>query len=415
MSWPVEIIRQQFPALGRQINGRPAVFLDGPAGSQVPRSVSNAVTDYLLNTNANRGAPFATAVESDAVLDHAHEVLADFFGAPDPQEVCFGANMTTITFQVSRALSRRWQPGDEIVVCRGDHDGNYSPWVLAAEDAGVTIRHIELNPDDWSIDLNSLDAVLSDKTRLVAAGLAGNATGNINPVAEIARRAHAAGALVYVDAVHFAPHGRIDVQTLDCDFLVCSAYKFFGPHVGILWGRRHLLEEFRPYKLRPAPNTLPGRWMTGTQCHEGIAGAAAAVEYLASLGQPQENAEESTRSTQLDSAFRQIVTYEQSLSEQLLHGLTGIPGVRVHGIQDFNQLEERVPTMSLTCPDTTPEHLAGRLADEGIFTWAGNHYAQPFTEAAGLEPNGTLRIGALHYTTSDEIDRVVDAVRRHAP
>ena len=405
-------IRNQFPALRRKVNGRPAVFLDGPAGSQTPQCVADAVSEYLLKTNANRGGPFATAAESDAILDAAHVTLADFVGATDPNEICFGANMTTITFHVSRALARQWQPGDEIIVSRLDHDGNVTPWVLAAADAGATIRFVDLRPDDWMLDVDDLQRKLSDKTRLVAVGYAANSTGTINPVQNITRLAHDAGALVYIDAVHFAPHGRMHVDHIGCDFLVCSAYKFFGPHVGVLWGRRSLLEEKQPYKLRPAPDSLPGRWMTGTQNHEGIAGAAAAVEYLASLGVTGSNSVDSGRSARLDAAFSRIMAYEKSLSLRLVSGLSEIPGVTVNGIRDPERVTERVPTVSLTVAGKTPRELAQALAGEGIFVWAGNHYAQPFTEAADLEPDGTLRIGALHYNTLDEIDQVTETLGR---
>lgn len=415
--WPVDDLRRQFPALQRTLNGRPVIFLDGPAGSQVPQRVADAVSGYLLSTNANHGGAFATAQESDRILDAAHEALADFTGATDPQEICFGANMTTITFQVSRALSRGWQPGDEIIVCRGDHDANFTPWILAARDAGVTVKYIDLNPVDATLDLESLERRLSSRTQLVATGLAGNATGTINPVAEISALARTVDAMVYVDAVHFAPHGRIDVGRLGCDFLVCSAYKFFGPHVGVLWGKRERLEELEPYKLRPAPDSLPGRWMTGTQCHEGIAGAAAAVDYLASLGRDSlgESADDNSptdRKSQLDSAMERITAYERTLSVRLLTELQRIPRVKMHGIAEADRVDERVPTISVTVDDISPRQLADRLAAEGIFVWSGNHYAQPFTEAAGLEPDGTLRLGALHYTTMEEIDRTLEALHR---
>ncbi len=411
--WPVEAVRRRFPALSRQVGDRPAVFLDGPAGSQVPQSVADAVCRYLLQTNANRGASFATSKESDAILNAAHRALADFLGTPDPDEVCFGANMTTLTFQLSRALSRQWTPGDQIVVCQADHDANYTPWVLAARDRGITVRSVPADPLDGTLDLDSLDKVLSEKTRLLAVGLAGNATGTIHPVGEICRRAHAVDALVYVDAVHFAPHRRIQVGQLACDFLVCSAYKFFGPHVGVLWGRRDLLEDIRPYRLRPAPDRLPGRWMTGTQCHEGIAGAAAAVDYIASLA-AADSAEviPHTRPEQLDRAFERIATWEQMLSKRLLEGLLSIPGLTLYGISDPDRIDQRVPTMSIRTETIRPQELAERLAADGIFVWAGNHYALPWTESAGLEPDGTLRLGALHYNTIEEIDRAVDSLRR---
>ncbi len=410
-SWPVDEIREQFPALKRQMHGQPVAFLDGPAGSQVPQRVADAVSTYLLSTNANRGGGFATANESDEILDNAHCVLADFVGTNDPHEVCFGANMTTLTFQVSRALSQQWSAGDEIIVCRGDHDANFTPWALAARDAGVVVKYINLNPDDFTLDLESLQSALTNRTQLVAVGLAGNATGTINPVQKIAQLAHGVGALVYVDAVHFAPHGRINVSQLDCDFLVCSPYKFFGPHIGVLWGRRSLLESIQPYKLRPASNELPGRWMTGTQCHEGICGAAEAVEYIASLANAADNSTVSSRSARLDLAFQQISTYEQTLSVRLLTGLQSIPGLSIHGIGNVSRVKERVPTVSFTLDSMSPQDIGARLAAAGMFVWAGNHYAQPFTEAAGLEPNGTVRVGALHYTTAEEIDRVINAVK----
>ena len=406
----ISAIRQQFPALRRGVKGRPAVYFDGPAGSQVPFSVADAVHQYLLNTNANRGGRFAT--KSDAALDAAHAALADFVGAADPREICFGANMTTITLQVSRALARTWKPGDEIIVSRLDHDANFTPWILAAEDVGVRVHRVGLRPEDATLDLEDFERNLSDRTRLVAVGYAANSTGTINPVEHMTRLAHDAGALVYVDAVHFAPHGRIQAGRLGCDFLVCSAYKFFGPHVGVLWGRRGLLEEIQPYKVRPAPNTLPGRWMTGTQNHEGIVGAGAAVNYLAALSNADSNSPVSDRTDRLDMTFRRIVKYEQSLTVRLLIGLSEIPGINLHGIRDVDRVAERVPTVSLTVDGRTPDDLATALAGEGIFVWSGNHYAQPFTEAAGLEPHGTMRIGALHYNTTDEIDQVVRAIHR---
>jgi cysteine desulfurase family protein (TIGR01976 family) len=418
MAWNVEQIRQQFPALQRTVNGQPAVFLDGPAGSQVPESVAAAVSHYLLHTNANRGAPFATARESDDLLNSAHQVLADFLGTDDPDTVCFGANMTTITLQVSRALSQQWEPGDEIILSRLDHDANFTPWRLAAEERGVRIRYIDLREDDFTLNLDDFESKLSERTRLVAVGYAANSTGTINPVSHIVDAAHRAGALVYVDAVHLAPHRRLNVSQLNCDFLVCSAYKFFGPHVGILWGRRQLLEDVRPYKLRPAPEALPGRWMTGTQNHEGIAGAAAAVEYMASLddggsvADTDNNASaDNSRSAKLDRVYSRIKDYELLLSRHLIEQLQQIPGLTVQGITDPEQLTERVPTVSVTAHNRTPREMAAHLAQQGIFVWSGNHYALPFTEAAGLEPEGTLRIGALHYNTVEELNRVATSLK----
>lgn len=413
-AWPIDAIRRQFPALVRQKDGEPVVFLDGPAGSQVPKSVADAVTHYLLTTNANHGAAHATSVESDAVLDQAHAALAAFVGTSDPDEISFGANMTTITLGVSRALARHWKPGDEIILSRLDHDANVTPWVLAAEDAGVLVHHIPLRPEDWTLDLDAYHNLLSEKTRLVAVGYASNATGTVNPVREMVAAARDAGALTYIDAVHYAPHGRINVADLDCDFLACSAYKFFGPHVGILYGRRSLLEQVRPYKLRPSTDQIPGKWMTGTQNHEGIAGAAAAVRYLAALDCDGEyahvggdNLSIEGLAGQLDRVFARSEEHEEKLAERFLQELSSLSGVRIHGITDGDRLSQRVPTFSLTLDNVSPAAAAAYLADRGVYSWAGNHYALPFTLAAGLEPEGTLRLGALHYNTLQEIDRAI--------
>ncbi len=406
MTYPIDWIRSQFPALKRTLNGQPVVFLDGPAGSQVPESVANAVRDYMLTMNANHGGPFLTAVESDAMLDAAHETLADFFGTDDPDCVAFGGNMTTLALSLSRALATTWNEGDEIIVSELDHDANVTPWVLAAKDAGVTVRRIKLNSNDCTLCMESFREALSDRTKLVAVGYAANATGTINPIADMAQAAHEVGALMFIDAVHFAPHGLIDVSALDCDFLMASAYKFFGPHVGVMYGKRELLEQIRPYKLRPSPDDLPGRWMTGTQNHEGIAGTRAAVDYLVELGR-QIAPSVSSRRELLAAAFKATTQHERTLVARLLSGLAEIPGIHIHGITDESQFSSRVSTVSITFENHSPAELCQQLGDEGVFTWAGNHYALPFTEAAGLEPGGTLRLGALHYNTLDEIERTL--------
>lgn len=406
MEFPIEWVRSHFPALKRNLNGKPVVFLDGPAGSQVPESVADAVRAYMLTMNANHGGPFATAVESDEMLEAAHSGVADFLGTCEPDCVVFGPNMTTLTLALSRALAQTWNPGDEIIVSQLDHDANVTPWKLAAADAGVTVREIRLNPSDCTLCMDSLDEALSARTRLVAVGYAANATGTINPVKEIISRAQGIGALTSIDAVHYAPHGLIDVTELDCDFLMVSAYKFFGPHVGVMYGKRDLLERIRPYKLRPSPEELPGRWMTGTQNHEGLAGTLAAVDYMASLGQ-QISPTTKTRRDRLIAAYAALREYERTLSTRLINGLTGISGVRVHGITAEAEFDLRVPTVSVTFSGASPKTLCRQLGELGVFTWSGNHYALPFTESAGLEPEGTLRIGALHYNTLDEVDRAV--------
>lgn len=406
MEYPIDWIRSQFPALERTEQGRPVVYFDGPAGSQVPVGVADAVHSYLLGTNANHAGVFGTAVASDAILHEAHRAMADLLGAGDPDCIAFGANMTTLTLSLSRAIANTWNEGDEIVVSGLDHDANVTPWTLAARDRGVTVRRIALNPEDWTLDPDSFREALSERTRLVAVGYAANATGTINPVRELIAAARDAGALTFVDAVHYAPHGLIDVEELGCDFLVASAYKFFGPHVGVLYGRRALLEELVPYKLRPAPESLPGRWMTGTQNHEGMAGAAAAVEYLAEIG-GRCGAESADRRSRLVQAFAAIQEHERSLSAAFLRGLSELDSVQVHGITDMDRLVERVPTVSMTFASAVPREVNRELAARGIYAWAGNHYALPFTESAGLEPNGTLRVGGLHYNTVEEVERLV--------
>lgn len=385
-------------------------YFDGPAGSQVPQSVADAVSRYLLTTNSNRGGVFGVAQESDAVVDAAHQAAATLVGSDDPGCTVFGANMTTLTLAVSRALGRTWKAGDEVIVTRLDHDANVTPWVLAARDAGAIVRHVDVHLEDGTLDVASFHAALSPRTKLVALGYASNVTGTINPIAPMIAAAKDVGALTFVDAVHYAPHGLIDVTALDCDFLACSAYKFFGPHVGLLYGRRELLEELTPYKLRVSSNELPGKWMTGTQAHESLAGVTAAVDYLANLGRRCATA--ATDRAAIQSAFAAIHTYEQTLSARMLTGLRTLKNYRVWGITDTARLAERVPTFSLTHPRFTPRELAERLAAEGLYAWCGNHYGLPFTEAAGLEPHGTLRIGLLHYNTVDEVDRVLDALRR---
>jgi cysteine desulfurase family protein (TIGR01976 family) len=411
MPEPLDVMwcRRQFPALARLVGGRPAVYFDGPAGSQVPGRVIEAVGRYLAATNANHGGIFATSLESDALLAAAHRAVADLLGADDPDSVAFGPNMTTLTLSLSRALARTWRPGDEVLVMRGEHDANVTPWVLAARDAAATVRHVEIHAGDCTLDLGDLKSKLGERTRLVALGCASNAVGTINPVREVVELAHAAGAQVFLDAVHYAPHAAIDVAAWDCDYLACSAYKFFGPHVGILWGKRSLLEDLPVYKVRPAPDGLPGRWMTGTQNHEGIAGTLAAVDYLAELGQ-RAAASPGGRRLRLVAAYGAISAHERELAGRLLGGLAALPDLRIWGIADPARLEERVPTVSITHARRPPLELARYLGERGIFVWHGNFYAQPLTEALGLEPDGMVRIGLLHYNTAGEVDRLLAAL-----
>ena len=405
----VAACRRQFPALTRTVGGLPAVFLDGPGGTQVPSRVIEAVGGYLAHINANHGGHFATSRESDEMLAEAHWAVADFLGSDNPDTVVFGANMTTLTFALSRALAKTWQPGDEIVVTRLEHDANFTPWVRAAQDAGATVRYVSIHADDCTLDLEDLRVKLSARTRLVAVGCASNATGTVNPVRQICRWVHDAGGLVFLDAVHAAPHAMLDVAATDCDFLACSAYKFFGPHVGILWGRRRLLESLPAYKVRPAAESIPERWMTGTQNHEGIAGTLAAVEYLADLGRDAAGRPRDRR-VALRNAYEAIGTYERGLAKRLLDGLAQMADVKVWGITDPARLGERLPTISITHAKLEPARLAEYLGRLGIFVWHGNYYALPVTETLGLEPDGMVRIGLVHYNTVEEVNRLLEAL-----
>jgi cysteine desulfurase family protein (TIGR01976 family) len=404
-------LRSQFPALSRRVADDYAVFFDGPAGTQVPNTVIDAVSDYFRNHNANHGGLFATSQESDVVLDDTHQAVADFLGASDPDTVCFGANMTSLTFALSRALGRSWKPGDEIVVSRLDHDANFTPWVLAAQDAGATVQYVDINADDCTLDIDDLKSKINGNTRLVAVGVASNAVGSLNPVKDICQWAHDAGALTFIDAVHSAPHQLIDVENIGCDFLACSAYKFFGPHVGILYGKRELLESTIPYKLRPATDELPGRWMTGTQNHECLAGTRAAVNYLANIGRDLADDHTLDRRPALTKAFEGIQAYESDLIWRLLDALASMDAYRVYGITDRDRSADRLPTISITHTSQSPEQLATELGRQGFFVWNGNYYAQPLTEALGVEPEGMVRIGIAHYNTPEEVDRLIAALR----
>jgi cysteine desulfurase family protein (TIGR01976 family) len=380
----VEAVRAQFPSL------RPGrIYLDNPGGTQVHGSVVEAVRDYYLHANANLGGSFETSRLSDQVLAGARRDVAAMLGA-DAGEVAFGANMTTLTFHASRALTRDLKPGDEILVTRVDHDGNVAPWLLAAEDRGLKVRRVDVDPESCVIDLDDFRAQLSDRTRIAAFNWASNGAGTISDAAAMCRMARDAGALSYVDAVQYAPHGPMDVHGLGCDFLACSAYKFFGPHVGVLYGRAELLERIRPYKVRPAHDEPPGSWETGTVNLEGIAGTAAAARYMVETG------------------AEAITAYERTLTARLIDGLDAIDGVTQYGTRD---LDRRVPTIAFTVAGHSPADVAAELGRQGIFLWDGNYYALELMERLGLESSGgAVRVGAVHYTTAEEIDRFLEAV-----
>ncbi|HET7678002.1 MAG TPA: cysteine desulfurase-like protein [Candidatus Limnocylindrales bacterium] len=412
-SFDPQPLRAQFPALSLTVDGRPAVFLDGPAGTQVPERVVEAVSRYYRESNANRGGAFVTSERSDAMLDEAHVAMADFLGAASPDEIKFGQNMTSLTFALGRSIGRTLRPGDEVLLTWLDHDANVTPWRLMAEDAGATVRMVDIDPADCTLDLAGLRTALSERTRLVAVGYASNAVGTINPVAEIVRLAHEAGALTFVDAVHYGPHGPIDVQALGTDFLACSVYKFFGPHLGVLYGRAELLDSLPAYKVRPASD----RWETGTQSHETIAGALAALEYIAEVGErfgapfvPEAGGAVGRRLL-LRTAMRAIAAYERGLGERLLAGLAAVPGMHVVGIADTTRSAERVPTVSITAEGWSPRELAAALGRGGIFAWDGDFYASGLMERLGLaETGGVVRLGLVHYNTAAEVDRLLETL-----
>ena len=401
--------RNQFPALKRIVNGHPVAFFDGPGGSQVPQGVIDAVGHYLAHTNANRGGQYATAQESDELLESAHATVADFVGTSHAESIVFGANMTTLTFALSRAISKTWQAGDEIVVTRLDHDGNVTPWVLAARDAGVTVNYVDFHRADCTLDLQDFAAKLTPRTKLAAIGCASNIVGTINPVEKLCQQAHAVGAQVFLDAVHYAPHALPDVTRWGCDWLACSAYKFFGPHVGVLWGRPELLKSLTPYKLRPVTETLPGRWMTGTQNFEGIAGTKAAVDYLTELGRQVGGPADSRRKL-LETAYAAIGDYERQLASRLIEGLVAIPQLTVYGLTDLQRVGDRTPTVSFVHKKMPAIELAAKLGQQGLFVGHGNFYALQVSEAFGLEPAGVVRVGLMHYNSHSEIDRLLTAI-----
>jgi cysteine desulfurase family protein (TIGR01976 family) len=408
--YDVAAVRSRFPGLARRDGDRQAVFFDGPAGSQVPAEVAAAMSHYLLHTNANHGGAFATSRETDEATDQARRAAAELFGGDDPEEVVFGANMTTLTMHLARSLARTWRPGEEVVVTDSDHDANIAPWVLAAGDAGCRVRHIAVRADA-SLDLDDARAKIGPKTRLVAIGAASNLSGTIHPVADLAELAAARGALTFVDAVHYAPHLPIDARRWGADFVACSAYKFFGPHLGLLWGRRALLEESETYKVRPAPAHGAEKWQTGTANFEAIVGTHAAIEYLVGLGERVTGGPTRDRRTALLAAYSTIADHERALAARLLAGLRELDGVRVVGIGDPERVHERCATVSITHPRHRPAELAHRLGEHGVYCWSGNSYAVALTNALGLEPDGVLRLGMLHYNTADEVDYVLDLLR----
>lgn len=416
MTYDVNLVRQQFPSLDR-----PAVFLDNPAGTQIAKPSLDRINRYLLECNANHEGRFETSRRSDEVLYEAHAAMADFLNASRPEEIIFGNNMTTLTLHMSRTLARNLQPGDNILVTRLDHDANISPWMLVAEDKGCNLLWVDIDVEQGKLDLDDFARALDRKPKIAAFGYASNLLGTVNPVKMLTKMAHDAGALVYIDAVQYAPHGPIDVQDIGCDFLVCSSYKFFGPHAGALYGKYDRLSELKAYKVRPASNELPYKFETGTQNHEGIAGVLGALEYLQWLGmqfgagqvQAWREAGFSGRRLELKMGMSAMQAYEKELSKKLIGIVQSIPGTRIHGVTDLDHLDERVPTVSFTVGEKDPERIADELGRLGFYVWNGHNYALAIVERMGLlDAGGMVRVGPVHYNTLDELERFGEALEK---
>ena len=395
-------VRAQFPALARRHGEHPMIHFDGPAGSQVPRSVIEAVADTLAHHNANSHGLFPTSRESGAIDEDARRCAADLFGAADPDCVLFGPNATTLLFALSRSVGRTLGGDDEIVVTQLDHDANVTPWLIAAREAGAGVKVARVRPEDSELDLDDLAAAVTPRTRLVAVTAASNATGALTPLARIAELAHAYGALLVVDAVHYAPHRLMDVAAWGCDAAVCSPYKFFGPHAGMMWGKRELLEQLPAYRVRPVGDALPYRWTPGTPSFEAMAGTAAAIRYIASLS----GVIGAEGRTALAAAYRNIGDHEQALCRRLLGGLAELP-VTVAGLADPDRVSERAPTVAFTHASRSPAEVAAYLGERGVCVWHGNYYALELSTALGREPEGMVRVGILHYNSEQEIDRLL--------
>ena len=418
MKFNTDTIRSAFPALAIEDNGKRRIYLDNPAGTQVPATVVGRMSECLIEANANLGGYFVTAGKADAIMHEAHAAMADLLNAPSADDVIFGQNMTTMTLHVSRSIGRTFSPGDEIILSRMDHDANVTPWVLLARDLDLEIKWLPFNLESFEFELQQLDALITDKTRLVCIGGASNLTGTIHDIKSICAMAKAAGAWTYIDAVQSVPHVSTDVQDLDCDFLACSAYKFFGPHQGILYGRPEIMQQLEPYKVRPAPDHMPGSYETGTQSHEGAAGVWATVEYFADIGREmagdyyERNRHFDGRRQHLHAAMDYLFDYEAELASHLISGLQQLPGVKIQGISDSAAMQRRVPTVSFTVDGDSPDRIARALGAENIFVWSGHNYALEAAKALGiLDSGGVVRVGPVHYNTIDELDQLLASLQ----
>lgn len=413
----LETIRRQFPALSDADAGVPRIYFDNPAGTQVPQQVADRTADCLLHANANYGGYFQTSRLATAIVDEARVAMADFLNAPSPQEIIFGQSMTSITFHLARSIGKFLNAGDEIIVSQMDHDANINPWLLMARDHGLKVRWLPFNTESYEFELDVLGDLLNDRTRLVCVGGASNLVGTINDISAICAKARAVGAWTFIDAVQSAPHVATDVQAIGCDFLASSAYKFFGPHQGILWGRREVLEQLEPYRVRPAPEEIPWCFETGTLNHECMAGTTAAVDYFAWVGKElagcnaSDDSAHSERTQYIHAAMDYLFAHEAVLASRLVDGLDNLPGVRIRGITDPAAMDRRVSTVSFTHERQSPDAIAAALADRNIFVWSGHNYALEIVKVLGLlDAGGVVRVGAVHYNTMAEVDTLLNAL-----
>jgi len=408
-AFPNQIIRNEFPSLALSHQGQPRIYLDNPGGTQVPKQVIEAVSRGMIEASSNYGGFFPNSDAAVATWDSAHQAMADMLGAASMKEIIIGQSMTSLTFHMSRNLAHKFKAGDEIIVTKMDHEGDVSPWLRMAEDVGMVVKWVTFNKESWRIENEDLEAQLSDKTKLVALNYASNLTGSINDIKALSAVAKKVGALVFVDAVQFAPHGIVDVQDLGCDFLACSSYKFFGPHLGIIWGRQALLETIPSYKCRCSSNELPERFELGTPQTELLSGLAATVDYLEWIAELTGGS--GTRRERLAHSFNQFIAYENTLSLSLIEGLQSIKGVTIHGITNSNRISERVPTISFTHQTIKPGTIARGLAEQGVFAWSGHNYAIGVVEHLGLnEKEGVTRLGLAHYNSADEVATTLDVL-----
>lgn len=421
MTFDLNTIRGQFPALSIKDGDVPRIYFDNPGGTQVPQMVVDRMSQCLIEKNANIQGYFRTSNAVDALIEDAHQAVADLLNAPSPDEIVFGQNMTTLTLYMSRSIGRCFKPGDEIVLSSMCHDGNIGPWLLLARDLGLEVRWLPFNTKTFEFDLEKLDDILTEKTKLVCVGGASNMTGTINDIKSISAKAHEVGAWTYIDAVQSVPHISTDVQDLDCDFLVCSSYKYFGPHQGTLWGRREIMEKLEPYKVRPASEEIPACFETGTQNHEGMAGTAAAIDYFAWIGESmageyhEQNSHFEGRRKNVHAAMDCLFAYERGLAEQLISGLQQLPGMRIHGITAADAMDRRVPTVSFTVDGVSPHSIAEDLAAQNIFVWSGDYYAVEVAKALGILESGAVRVGPVHYNSIAEIDQLLVALDNILP